>query len=45
MHPGGLAVLPNPNELRPSTGSSSGGGGTGAADLIFGMAESSSLPS
>lgn len=43
--PGGLAVLPNPNELRPSTGSSSGGGGTGAADLIFGMAESSSLPS
>ena len=37
----GLAVLPNPNELRP------GGGGAGgrAADLIFGMAESASLPS
>jgi len=34
----GLAVLPNPNELRP-------GGAGGAADLIFGMAESSSLPS
>ena len=36
----GLAVLPNPNELRPG-----GGGAGGAADLIFGMAESSSLPS
>lgn len=35
----GLAVLPNPNELR------SGGGGTGAADAIFGMAESASLSS